>query len=100
MTTQITDQAFAIIEQVGREIEVETLWDLKNEIEYGAEATCTQDTLDDFDTAKSQWRECASVDVGTNYRIFHDVQVRKGDTRRTIAVVDVGTMRVSVDIYI
>jgi hypothetical protein len=64
------------------------------------EATETADTLDQFVAASEGWREVGTVRecrvAGLRCVYFGEVQVRKGDPRRELAVIDLGDVRVAV----
>lgn len=64
------------------------------EIEDLAETT---DTLDQFRDAAKGWNECKSIDVeeydGFASLEFDGVQVRKGDKRTALTVIDFGDRR-------
>lgn len=63
-------------------------------------ATETADTLDQFVAASEQWNEVGCVRecrvAGLRAVYFGEVQVRKGNTRRELTVIDLGDVRVAV----
>ena len=64
-------------------------------------ATETADTLDQFVKASEGWSELGCVRecrvAGLRCVYFGRAQVRKGDTRRELTVIDLGDVRVAVD---
>lgn len=66
------------------------------------EAVETADTLSDFESASQGWAECSSQTIrgtvaGMPFVAWEQVQVRKGDRRRPLAVIDLGDKRVALD---
>lgn len=65
------------------------------------EAVETKETLEQWDDSKKYWNECAGRVEGTvaGFRFlgWKKVQMEKGDTRRSVTVVDFGEFRVVLD---
>lgn len=66
------------------------------------EAVETSDTLADFEAASQGWAECSAKTIrgtvaGMPFVAWEHVQVRKGDRRRPLAVIDLGDKRVALD---
>lgn len=61
----------------------------------------TADTLADFEAASANYAECSSMTRGTVAGLpciaFERVQVRKGDPRRPLGVIDLGDVRVAIN---
>lgn len=61
----------------------------------------TQETLDNWDDSKKYWNECAGrVEgevAGFKFLGWSKVQMAKGDTRRSVSVVDIGDFRIVLD---
>ena len=59
----------------------------------------TRETLADFEAASNNYRECGAITRGTLAGVpfvsFGEVQVRKGDPRRELTVLDLGDVRVA-----
>ena len=66
------------------------------EIELGdlSGLTYTRDSLDDFRTARRNWREPGEVVADTDSILdIRRAQPRRGDPRRDVAVIDLGDFR-------
>lgn len=58
------------------------------------EVTFTADTLADFESARSQYAEAGHIEDRTDkHLVVRGVQVRKGDKRKDLFVVDFGDRR-------
>jgi hypothetical protein len=61
----------------------------------------TGETLQDFENSRKSWNECKSRTEGElsgfKYLCFSGVQIKKGDIRRAMTVVDFGELRVVLD---
>lgn len=60
----------------------------------GCEVAVTHETLADFENSRTaHWAECKDHDLFAECSIYYGVQIRKGNQRKTIAVVDCGDLR-------
>lgn len=72
--------------------------------EYGFMYTVeeTSDTLDDFVAASAKWQESNKVEFGEfagfKFAYFGRVQVKKGDERDDLSVIDFGHIRMTVNV--
>ena len=74
-------------------------------ITHEDDAVDTRETLEDFEnSAKNHWNEWKGKTTGTicgfPFIEWQMVRARKGDTRRPVAVVDIGDCRIVFDIEI
>ena len=69
--------------------------------EWMIEAVETQETIDDFVEASNGYAECTKEKFGEiagfKFVAFSCVQVRKGDARRSLSVIDFGNVRYAID---
>lgn len=67
--------------------------------EWMCEHAETAETLDEFIASSKMWRECSSVRhgeiAGFAYIYFRNVQLRGGQSRQSLSVVDFGDRRVA-----
>lgn len=65
------------------------------------EAVETRETIDDFVAASSKYAECTREKFGEvagfKFVAFREIQVRKGDARRQLSVIDFGDVRFAID---
>lgn len=104
-TDYLNDRILANLEQIPDEawnVVVECV-DLANsggsEPGIDCDIAITHDTLDDFETARSEhWRECRRATISTvgGFQVasYSGVQMHKGGQRRDIAIIDCGEIRV------
>lgn len=61
----------------------------------------TQETIADFEVASITYNECSNQKYGQiagfNFISFAQIQVRKGDQRRALSVIDLGGERFAID---
>ena len=61
----------------------------------------TNETLEDFNNSRKSWKECIGRRegeiAGFKYLSWESVQIKKGDARRSMTVVDFGNLRVVLD---
>lgn len=69
--------------------------------EWMHHAVETQETLADFEEASRQYVECSKSKhgeiAGMNFLAFEKVQVRKGDVRQALSVIDFGDRRIAIN---
>lgn len=69
--------------------------------EWMVDAVDTQDTLADFEAAVGEYAEASKTIsgevAGLPFVAWSKVQVRNGDKRRSLAVIDFGDRRVAID---
>ncbi len=69
---------------------------------WQCDAVETQESLDDFFAASTSYAECSSPVrgeiAGVPFLAFEEVQVRAGDTRRSLSVLDFGDTRIALDV--
>lgn len=69
--------------------------------EWMIEAVETQETLDQFNESKKEWNEYSGRvegDVaGFKFLGWSSVQMKKGDARRSLTVIDFGNFRIALD---
>lgn len=65
------------------------------------EAVETRETLENFVDASNSYNECTREKfgeiAGIKFVAFSRVQVRKGDRRRALSVIDLGDVRIALD---
>lgn len=61
--------------------------------EYGCDVVFTTDTIADFVSAADDYNEYSSIEDCGDHLIIHDAQVRKGETRADVFVIDFGEVR-------
>lgn len=69
--------------------------------EWMVEAVETSETIENFVEASNSYNECTREKFGEiagfKFAAFSRVQLRKGDQRRALSVVDFGDVRVAID---
>ena len=69
--------------------------------EWLVEAVETAETIQNFIDASKHYAECSAPKLGSvagfNFAAFSKVQVRKGDVRRSLSVIDFGNIRLAID---
>lgn len=69
--------------------------------EWMIEAVETHETIDNFVEASNSYNECTREKFGEiagfKFVAFSKVQLRKGDTRRALSVIDFGDVRYALD---
>lgn len=69
--------------------------------EWMMNAVETAETFEQFVESSSRWNERSTMKRGTiggcPFIVWKLVQMRKGDTRRSLAVIDLGEIRVAID---
>lgn len=64
-------------------------------------ATETNETIEDFVKASSDYKECSGEKLGEiggfKFVAFESVQVRAGDKRRQLSIIDLGDVRYAID---
>lgn len=92
MTTELTVEQF-------RALEAATRGGLCDEAGWNTQAVATADTLEDFARAVDGYAESTVMQTGelAGYRFaaWRQVQVRRGDTRRSLSVLDLGDYRIA-----
>lgn len=67
---------------------------LTGDVFYLDDLVLTRETISDFLTARSKWSESGSVVRQTSDQLcIEKMQIRRGDPRKTLWVVDFGTVR-------
>ena len=69
--------------------------------EWMVSAVETYETIDDFVAATEKYNSCTKDKFGEiagfKFVAYSEVQVRKGDTRRQLSVIDFGDVRYAID---
>lgn len=69
--------------------------------EWMVNAVQTAETVEQFIESVKHYNECSAMKSGTiaglPFVVWKNVQIRKGDTRRSLAVIDLGEVRFAVD---
>lgn len=69
--------------------------------EWMTEAVETRETIDQFIESSKMWNERSGVQrgeiAGFPFVTWSKIQVRKGDTRRSVSVIDFGDVRYALD---
>jgi len=80
------EQIEAAFEQLGGECNMNT--------EYGSiDLVTTQDTLADFLAAAKNYNDHGAIELDGDTLVIRGAQVRKGDVRRDLYVIDFGAVR-------
>ena len=80
------DQIEAAFEEIGGECNM-------NEAYGSSDLVTTQDTLAEFVAAAKSWNDHAAIELTDTTLIIRGAQVRKGDVRRDLFVIDFGAVR-------
>lgn len=86
LITLTDEQIEAAFEEIGGSCNMNT--------EYGSiDLVTTQDTLADFVDAAKNYNDHGAIEQDGNTLIIRNAQVRKGDVRRDLYVIDFGAVR-------
>ena len=68
---------------------------------WSGEAVETRETIENFVESSNGYNECTKEKYGEiagfKFVAFREIQVRKGDTRRALSVIDFGDVRYALD---